>query len=320
MKILITRKLPDIAEKLLRKYKFDIIRNHTDSPMSRNDLILRGRDADAILPLLTDRFDAALISKLDKCKIISNYAVGYNNIDIMAATQKNIFVTNTPGILTDATADLAIALLLCCARRIVESDSYLRAGRFKGWEPELLLGTGLDGKTLGIIGAGRIGRATAIRARAFGINIIYTNRSRKPEFEAETGAQKVSISNLLKKSDFVSIHIPLTPDTKHYLNIDKLELLKPGAILINTSRGELIDERHLIKMLKTKRIFAAGLDVYDNEPKINKQLFKLNNVVLLPHIGSATVEARGRMAELAARNIINVLRGKLPLTPVNSIT
>ena len=317
MKVLITRKLPDIAEKLLHKNKISTITNYSDNPISRSELVTLGSEADGIISLLTDKIDSSVISKLKNCKIIANYAVGYNNIDIKAANEKKIIVTNTPGILTDATADLAIALLLACARRIVESDNFLRNGKFKGWEPELLLGIELRGKTLGIIGAGRIGQATAVRAKAFGMNIIYTNRTRKPDFQKITNAEKVSLNKLLIKSDFVSLHLPLTSETNQLMNKEKLELLKPDAVLINTARGEIIDENYLVKMLISRRIFAAGFDVYINEPKVNKKLLQIKNAVLLPHIGSATIEARNNMAELAAKNVINVLKGKTPLTPVN---
>lgn len=317
MKVLITGKLPAVAEKLLKKHKLDVQVHDSDKPISKSKLLKLGKDTDAILSLLTDKFNAEVINRLDRCKIISNYAVGFNNINIKAAKKKNIVVTNTPDILTDATADLALALLLACARRIVESDNFTRKNKFEGWKPQLMLGVELRGKTLGIIGAGRIGQATARRAKAFGLKIVYSNRSRKVEFEDETGARKLPVSQLLRKSHIVSLHIPLTEKTFHLLDTRKLDLLRSDAILINTARGEVVDEKHLIGMLKTGKIFSAGFDVYENEPEINKELYKLKNVVLLPHIGSATVETRNKMAELAAQNIINVLNGKEPVTPVN---
>ncbi len=319
MKVLLTRKLPEIAEKILIKNGFEVVCYEEDKLISRRELLQLGGDADGILSLLTDRFDSGIINKLDSCKVISNYAVGYNNIDIKAASEKGIVVTNTPDILTDATADLAMALLLGCARRIPESDKFTRDGLFNGWKPKLLLGIELRGKTLGIIGAGRIGQAVARRAKAFGMEIVYTNKSKKDKFESETGARKLAVSQLLKQSDFISLHLPLTDKTRLYLDSKRLDLLKPGAVLINTARGEIIDEKHLVKLLRTKKVFAAGLDVYTNEPKIYKEFFKLDNVILLPHTGSATVEARNKMAELAANNIVNVLKEKEPLTPVNRI-
>ena len=316
MKVLITRKLPRVAIDLLLKNNIAVQVHDSDEPIKFRELVRYGKDADGILSLLTDRIDEKIINRLEKCKVIANYAVGYNNINTKAAKAKNIIVTNTPDILTDATADLTLALLLSVCRRVIESEMFTRSNKFTGWQPELFLGIELKGKTLGVVGAGRIGRAVAKRAAAFGMNIIYFNKSKKTEFELELNAQKVSLTKLIKKSDFVSLHLPLNSETQNLINSEKLELLKPNAVIINTARGEIIDENYLIAMLKKKRIFGAGFDVYQNEPKVNKQLLKLNNVVLLPHIGSATFEARSAMAELAVKNIINVLKGLPPITPV----
>ncbi|MDZ7765645.1 MAG: D-glycerate dehydrogenase [Melioribacteraceae bacterium] len=276
--------------------------------MTHKELIKKGKNADAIISLLTDKIDSSVIDQLKKCKVIANYAVGYNNIDIEYAKSKGIVVTNTPDILTDATADLAVSLVLACARKIVDGEKFMRSKKFKGWEPQLFLGVELKGKTVGIIGAGRIGQATAKRLKAFGTEIIYYSRKEKPEFEIETGATKSTLNSLLKNSDIISLHIPLTKETENLLNADKLKLLKPNAILINTARGEVLDEKYLIKMLKKKKIHSAGFDVYEGEPKVNKELLKLDNVVLLPHLGSATTEARTEMAELCAENVHRVLK------------
>jgi len=315
-KVFITRQIHPSAIKLLIDYGCDVSVFKKDSAISRHELIEKIKDADAVIPLLTEKFDKPLIDQLLKCKIIANYAVGYNNIDVNYAKKKNIVVTNTPDVLTDSTADLTIALLLTCARRVVESEKFLRYGKYKGWKPDLLLGIELRGKTLGILGAGRIGTAAAIRGKAFGMNIIYSSKRRNDSLEAITNALKAPINTLLKKSDFISIHLPLTKETFHFMNKDKLNLLKKTAVLLNTSRGEIIDEKELIRTLKQKKIYCAGLDVFENEPNINPAFLKLDNAVVLPHIGSATTEARTNMALLAARNVISVLSGLGAITPV----
>jgi glyoxylate reductase len=316
MKVLITRAIPDAAEKLIKARGFDVTVNRKSGPVPQNTLIKLAKDADAIISLLTEKFNKEVLDQLDKCKVIANYAVGFNNIDVEYARKKNIIVTNTPDVLTDATADLAMSLLLACSRRIIEGDRFVRQKKFKGWEPKLLLGVELKGKFFGVLGAGRIGSAVARRAKAFGTNILYFDNSHNHEIEKELDAKKVSLAVLLKKSDFISIHLPFTPKTHHLLDKEHLHMLKPGAILINTARGEIVDEKELVSMLKQRRLFSAGFDVYEGEPKINPELLKLNNVVLLPHIGSGTIEARNRMALLAAGNVIAVLKGREPLTPV----
>jgi len=317
MKVFITRKIPDAAVKLLKDNKINVVVYQKDKQISRSELLQNILDADGIISLLSDKIDSTIISCMNKCKVIANYAVGFNNIDINYAKQKGIIVTNTPDVLTDATADISIALTLACARNIIKGEKLVRNNKFKGWSPKLLLGVELKDKIFGILGAGRIGTATAIRAYAFGTKIIYYSNSRNHYLELMTNARKTSLDFLLKHSDFISIHLPLTMKTSHLLDANKLSLLKKTAILINTARGEIVDERVLIKMLKTKKIFSAGFDVYENEPNINPELIKLDNVVLLPHLGSASFEARNKMAELAARNVIRVLSGKKSLTPVN---
>ncbi|MCL5028875.1 MAG: D-glycerate dehydrogenase [Bacteroidetes bacterium] len=315
-KVFITREIPSAAIDLLRKHGHKVTVYRKDSPISAKELLKNIKDSDAVISLLTEKFDKALIDQLKNCKVIANYAVGYNNIDVEYAKKKNIIVTNTPDVLTDSTADLTLALILACARRIVEAEKFLRAKKYKGWKPNLLLGMELKNNVLGILGAGRIGTAVAIRAKAFGMKIVYSNKIRNEILEVQTKAKKISIDNLLKTSDIVSVHLPLNSKTFHFLNKEKLNLMKTNSILVNASRGEVIDEKELIKLLKKKKISCAGLDVFENEPNLNDEFYKLNNVVILPHIGSATTEARTNMALLAAKNVIAVLSGKKAITPV----
>lgn len=317
MKVFITRSLPDAAIKYLKENGIKVSVYKTNSPIPRKTLEKNVRNADALISLLTDKIDSSLIDKMNNCKIIANYAVGYNNIDVEYAKKKNIVVTNTPDVLTDATADLTMALVLTCSRQIVAADRFMRKKKFTGWKPKLFLGVELKNKIFGILGSGRIGSAVAFRANSFGAKIIYYSLEQNIEMEAKTGAVKVELDELLKQSDIVSIHLPLTSETYHLLNKEKLALLKSSAILINTARGEIIDEKELIKLLKKKKILSAGLDVYENEPKVNEKLLSLDNVVLLPHIGSATHDTRTNMALLAAKNVIAILKGETPITSVD---
>jgi glyoxylate reductase len=318
MKVFITREIPESAEKLLKARGFEVTVYRKEDPIPRKELLLHAKDADGIISLLTEKFDKDLIDQIPRCKVIANYAVGFNNIDVEYAAEKGITVTNTPDVLTDATADIAMALVLSCSRRIIEGEKIMRSKKFKGWKPKLLLGPELKGKFFGIMGAGRIGSAVARRAKAFGTNILYYDHSENEQLEQELDAKKVSLNVLLKKSDFISLHLPFTPKTYHLLDKEHLNLMKPSSIFINTARGEIVEEKELINMLRQKKIFAAGFDVYEGEPAVNPQLLKLQNVVLLPHIGSASIEARNRMAMLAAGNVIAVLKGRDPLTPVKS--
>ncbi len=316
MKVFITYKIPEAGIDLLKKEGFEVKVHKGKASLSKENLIKKAKDADAIISLLSDKIDPEVIDKLNKCRVIANYAVGYNNIDVDYANRKGIVVTNTPGILTDATADLTMALLLAVARRINEAERFVLEGKFDGWKPELMLGIDLKGKTLGIIGMGRIGQAVAARAKSFGMRIIYYSRTRKSDVEKELKARKVSLNKLLKESDVISIHTPLNKDTRGLLDKEALNKIKKGAILINTARGEVVDEEELIRLLKKKHLFGAGFDVYTNEPAINKKLLSLDNVVLLPHIGSATIETRNAMSELAAKNVISVLKKGKAVTPV----
>jgi glyoxylate reductase len=316
MKVFITREIPEIAFELLRKNKIPLDYYKQDEPIPRKLLLQKVKDCDALISLLTEKIDKDLIDAMSKCKIIANYAVGYNNIDINYAKKKKIIVTNTPDVLTESTADLTMTLALCCARRIIEGEKLLRHGNFKGWEPKLLLGSELKNKNFGIIGAGRIGSAVAIRAKSFGTNIIYYDSKRNLSLEKSTGAKRISLQKLLSESDFISIHLPLNDKTHHFINDKRLKIMKRNAILINTSRGEILDETALIKRLKNNKLSAVGMDVFENEPDINPILLKFPNVLVIPHLGSATKEAREGMAILAVKNAINVLKGKPPLTPV----
>lgn len=316
MKVIITKRLPTIAKELLLKNNISVKEFSSNRNLTRIELIKFCKDADGIISVLSNKFDQDIIDQLPKCRIIANYAVGFNNIDISYAKQKGIVVSNTPDVLTDATAEIAVTLILACSRKIIEAENYVRMKKFNGWEPQLFLGIQLSGKKVGIVGAGRIGQATAKRLKSFGCEILYYSKSKKSDFEKELNAKKVSIEKLLKASDIISIHLPLNSETKNLISKEKLDLLKSTAIVVNTARGEIIDEKYLIYLLKNKKIFSAGFDVYENEPNLNPSLYKLKNVVLLPHIGSATFETRNKMAELAANNIINVLNGKKALTPV----
>ncbi len=316
MKVFISYKIPDAGIELLQKNGFNIVVHKGKNLLNKKSLIKKAKDADALITLLSDKIDREVIDSLKNCKVIANYAVGYNNIDVEYANSKGIIVTNTPGILTNATADLTLALILATARRINEAERFLRDGKFDGWKPELLMGIDLYRKKIGIIGMGRIGMAVAERAASFGMKVQYYSRTRKPEVEEKLNAKKLSLNKLLKTSDIITLHTPLTPQTENLLNKDALNSIKKGAILINTARGEIVDESELIKLLKKKHLFAAGFDVYANEPNINKKLLSLDNVVLLPHIGSSTIETRSKMAVLAAENVISVLKKGKAITAV----
>ncbi|MGB9885035.1 MAG: 2-hydroxyacid dehydrogenase, partial [Methanomassiliicoccales archaeon] len=302
--VLITRKIPDAGLDILRnEVNLDIYEG--DIPIPRDELIRRIKGKHGLLCLLSDRIDREVMEAAGaQLRIISNYAVGYNNIDVEEATRRGILVTNTPGVLTDATADLTWALIMACARRIPESDRFVREGRFVGWGPMLMLGHEVYGKTIGIIGLGDIGTAVARRAKGFGMRILYHNRKRNIDGEREVGAVYVPLETLLRESDFVTIHVPLTQETFHLIGEKEIGLMKKNAILINVARGEVVDEKALISALKEKRIAYAGLDVFENEPHINPELFALENVVLTPHTGSATYESRNRMAVMAAENLL----------------
>lgn len=316
-KVFVTRQLPEASlEKLTEQ--FDVAVNPEDRVLTREELLKGVAGMDAVLCLLTDTIDAEVLEAAGpQCRIFANYAVGYNNIDVAAATKRGIIVTNTPDVLNDATADLAWALLFSVSRRVVEADRYARAGRFKGWGPMLLLGRDITGKKLGIVGAGRIGYNFAKKAKGFDMELLYTSTRPSEVMEKELGARYVDKETLLRESDFISIHVPLTPDTKHYIGEKELQLMKRTAVLINTSRGPVVDEKALVQALEKGWIWGAGLDVFENEPEIDPGLIGLDNVVTVPHIASATIETRTNMGLIAAGNIIKVLNGKAPDTCIN---
>lgn len=314
-KILVTRLIPDNGIAILRNH-FSVHINRLDRDLSSREL-LEGLDgAFGVIAMLGNRFDREFISKLDAVKVISNFAVGYNNVDIDAATEKGIAVTNTPGVLTDATADLTFGLLLAASRRIVEGDKLIRSRKFRGWTPLLMLGHEVSGKTIGIIGGGRIGAAVAARAKGFGMKILYSSHRPNTEIDA-LGGTFVALETLLAESDFVSLNVPLNDETRGMIGKREIGVMKSSAILINTARGEVVDEKALIAALKKNRIAGAGLDVYVNEPNVNPAFLKLDNVVLAPHLGSSTLETRARMSELAALNAIAILKGERPPAIVN---
>ena len=316
MNIFVTRKIPHSGIKLLEK-EHSVAVSSKDRVLSQEEIIDQAKEADGLLCLLTDTIDKDVISSLPNLKMIANYAVGVNNVDVEMATQKKIPVSNTPGVLTDTTAELAWALVFSVARRIVESDSFCRKGKFAGWGPMLMLGQDISKKTLGIIGAGRIGSAMALKSKGFDINVLYVNPEHNSVLESELDAQKTDLSTLLSKSDIVSLHVPLTDETYHLIGEKELESMKENAILVNTSRGPVVDENALIKALENNQIFGAGLDVYEKEPTIPKGLKKLDNVIILPHIGSATKDTRSKMAEMAAENMLQGLNGEKPSNCVN---
>ncbi|HHT9136611.1 MAG TPA: 2-hydroxyacid dehydrogenase [Candidatus Wunengus sp. YC60] len=323
----ITRKIPEEGINMLKRFCQTVEVNPHDRPLTYDELLEQVKGRDAILAMLSDRIDTRLINEAtDPClkhtgtslRIIANYAVGYDNVDIKAATAKGIVVTNTPGVLTDSTADMAWALLFAITRRIVEGDRLTRAGKFVGWAPMLLLGGDLVGKTLGIVGAGRIGTVMAMRSRGWCMKVLYTTHTnRNAVLEEMLGAKRVDLETLLRESDFISVHAPLTEKTKHLIGAKELSMIKKHAYLINTSRGAVIDEVALVEALRNRQIAGAGLDVYEEEPKLKPGLAELDNVVLAPHLGSATIETRTKMAIMAAENIVAVLNGQRPKNCVN---
>ena len=319
MKALVTGNLPkEIIATLSAEH--DVMVNSHDRPMPREEILANVSDKDGLLCMATDRIDDELMENAPNLRIIANYGVGYDNIDLAAATARGIWVTNTPGVVTDATADLTFALMLGLARRIVEGEAMIRAGEWKSWSPSLLLGAEVSGKILGIIGLGQIGKAVARRALGFDMRIIYYNRRRIDEKkEKELNVTYVPLEDLLSEADFVSLHVTLTNETRHLIGARELSRMKPTAYLINASRGPVVDEMALVQALKAKKIAGAGLDVYENEPALAPGLLELNNVLLLPHVGSATIETRTAMAKLAAENLLEGLRGVLPRNCLNSI-
>ena len=316
-RIVVTRRIPEPALEVLRQAGETWVSPH-DRPLETAELYGAVAGADAVVALLHDRIDDGLLEAAgEQLAVVANVAVGYDNVDVAACTRRGVRVTNTPGVLTEATADLAIALVLMATRRLGESERLIRGGTPWSWHMFFQLGTGVQGKTFGVVGLGQIGRATARRARAFGMKVVYSGRRRADaDVEAELDARHVSFAELLTTADVVSLHCPLTAETRHLVDAAALARMKPTAFLINTTRGPVVDEAALVDALRDAVIAGAGLDVYEHEPAVHPGLLELENVVLLPHLGSATVETRTAMAVLAARNVVAVLAGGEPLTPV----
>jgi glyoxylate reductase len=318
LKIYVTQPIPPAGLEVLRRAYPDFQMNPEERVLARPELLAQVRGCDALITLLTDKIDAEVLDTAGpQLKVVANMAVGYDNIDLAAATARGVMATNTPGVLTDATADHAWALLFAVARRIPESEKFLRAGKFKSWGPLLFLGGDITGRTLGIIGAGRIGHAVAMKSRGFNMRVLYADEFPNPKIEQEIGARKVRVEELLRESDFVSVHVPLLPSTQHLINAASLQLMKKTAYLINTSRGPVVDEAALAEALKNGVIAGAALDVFENEPLVHPELLKLDNVVLTPHTASATIETRSKMATMAAENLIAGLAGQKPPNLVN---
>lgn len=315
-RIFLTQPIPEPGPSLLRASAETLVANLESRVFAPEELREGVRGKDAVLCLLTDQIDEAVLEAARGCKVFSNMAVGYNNIDVAAATRLGILVTNTPGVLTEATADLTWALILGVARRVAEGDQVMRADAFPGWGPMYMLGGDVTGATLGLIGPGRIASAVAERARGFRMKLLYHGRRPNPELDA-LGAREVSLAKLLAESDFVSLHVPFTDETRHLINTQTLNLMKPTAYLINTARGPVVDESALVRALQAGRIGGAGLDVYEAEPRIAAGLADCPNTLLLPHLGSATRDTRAAMSRIAAENLVAVLEGKRPAHPVN---
>ncbi|MBS7619834.1 D-glycerate dehydrogenase [Candidatus Bathyarchaeota archaeon] len=318
-RVFVTRQLFDEAIDIINKEAEVEVFEGTDNPIPRDLLLTKIKDIDGLLCLLTDIIDSEMIEKAKRLKVISNYAVGFNNIDVNEATKRGIYVTNTPGILTETTADFTFALLLAVSRRIAESDRYVRMGNWKyAWGPRMFLGSDVHGKTLGIIGLGRIGKALVKRAKGFDMKVIYYDIVRDESFEKSYGVSFQNLKTLLEEADFVSVNVPLTENTYHLIGEEEISLMKKTAFLINTSRGAVIDEKKLYNALKNKLIAGAALDVFDKEPiDPDNPLLELDNIIVTPHIASASVETRKNMAIIAAKNLVESLKGEEPANLVN---
>lgn len=315
--VYVTRQIPQAGIDLLNTI-CDVEVNPHDRPLTREELLENVKRRDGVLCLLTDKIDAEVFdAAAGVVKGFANYAVGYDNIDVSEATKRGIPVSNTPGVLTDATAEMAWALLFAASRRIVESDQYMRSGQWGGWGPLQFLGFGVTGKTLGIVGAGRIGTAMAKKSKGFNMRVLYTDTVRNEELERDMGAAYVDFDTLLEQADFVSIHVPLLPETRHLFGISRLRQMKNTAVLINTARGPIVNEAELVQALKDREIAGAGLDVYEDEPRMAEGLWELPNVVVTPHTASATRATRTKMATVASENLLAMLEGKKAPNCVN---
>jgi len=309
-KVILTQKYQDEAIRQLNE-AFNLIIIE-DSGKSLAQVLKENPDTEALIAFLSDKIDREIIDLGKNLKIIANYAVGYNNIDVNYACEKGIPVTNTPDILTNATADFTMALMLAAARFVVEGDDFVRKGKFTGWGANLMLGKELNGSILGIVGIGRIGLATSIRARGFGLKIIYFDSTRKTDLEREYGFEYMPFQDLVRQADIVSVHVPSSPETRHLFNKEVFDQMKKDAVFINASRGDLVDETYLAEKLEKNELFGAGLDVYEYEPQVTEKLKKLKNVVLAPHLGSATYKARMGMAQMTIDNVKQVFAGTTP--------
>ncbi len=320
MKIYVTRKIPEAGINKLKEAGYEVDINPEDKVLSKDELIseLQAKPYDAVLCLLTDKIDNDVFEAAPQAKIFANYAVGFDNIDLASAKKHNKLISNTPGVLTDTVAEYTFALMLSLCHRVAEADKFTKAGEYKGWAPMLLLGSDLSRKTLGIVGLGRIGSKVAYHAKkGFDMNVVYYDIKRNEEFEKEHDAvYKEDVEDVLKEADFVSIHVPLLDATKHLINKERLEMMKPSAYLINTARGPVVDENALVEALKNKTIRGAALDVFEEEPKLAEGLSELDNVIVTPHIASATDGTRSKMSEMAADNIIATLEGRELPNPV----
>lgn len=317
-RIYVCRPLPERALALLRGRTEMRLWEQNEVPPPRDVLLREVGEIDGLLSLLTDRVDADLLDHAPRLRVVANYAVGFDNIDVPAATQRGVVVTNTPGVLTETVADFAMTLILGTARRLVEADKYTRANLWRSWEPMLFLGQDVHGATLGLVGLGRIGGAVARRARGFDMRILYYDVVRREDLEAELGITFRPLAEVLRESDFVSVHVPLMPETRHLIGREQLRMMKRTAVLINTARGPIVDTLALAEALREGWIAAAGLDVFEKEPvEPDHPLLTLDNVIVAPHIASASVETRTQMAVMAAENLLAVLEGRRPANPVN---
>ncbi|MGI6252663.1 MAG: 2-hydroxyacid dehydrogenase [Aminivibrio sp.] len=316
-RVYVTRRIQDAGLSLLPgRVDFEVWEK--DAPMDRATFLEKASGVDGLLCTLSDRIDEELFSRCPNLKVASNYAVGFDNIDVDEATRRGVLITNTPDVLTNTTADLAFTLLMATARRVVEANEFLRSGDWKTWSPNLLLGQEVSESVIGIVGMGKIGQAVARRAAGFSMKVLFHNRSPKPEVEKELGAKQVSLDELLKESDFISLHCPLNDETRGLIGEEELKMMKKTSVLINSSRGPVVDQKALFRACSENWIWGAGLDVFDEEPvPLDEPLLTLKNVTTLPHLGSATVKAREGMARKAAENLLAALEGRRPFDLVN---
>jgi glyoxylate reductase len=319
MKIFVSRKIPGNSLDKLTASEHEVKISEFDRPLSAEEFLERAKGSDAVLTLLTDKIDSEVIDAIGpQLKIVSNYAVGFDNIKVTDATEKGVVVTNTPSdVINESVAEFAWTLMLALAKRVVEADEATRRGAYKGWEPAIFLGVNMMGKTLGIVGLGRIGSMTARRAKGWGMRVLYNKRSPDPKVEEELGVEFADLDKLYAESDFISLHVPLTDQTRHMINVEAFSKMKKGVVIVNTARGPVVSEQDLVNAIREGKVGGAGLDVFDNEPNINPELVGMENVILTPHIASSTVEAREEYGRLAVGAILQTLSGSIPENIVN---